>query len=441
MIKNRSLKHSIALGLTLSLTAPATVFATNGMFLIGYGNKSRGMGGVGITMTHDTLASAANPATMAFMKGNQFDIGGDVFKADAKASLGEDGVYLGRVTVESKPDHLAITPGIYMMPSIGASWNKGDLSYGFTMVPVGGGGSRYEPNIYNSIISGADTSEKMGVSLVVMNINPTIAYKLDENNSVGATLVIGLQVFKSYGLSYFQTFTESDSPDRLTDQGTDISYGAGVRLGWMGNFMNDKLSLGAAYTSQTYMSEFEDYSELFAEQGKLNTPGNIGIGASYKFKDDLTVALDINYVMYEDIAAISNPGPGQGAGGALYVTGPEANQLGFDEGLGFGWENQTVYKLGVSYVYDTSWTVRGGWNYGKSPIHSDTDILFSMVAPATTEHHLTLGASYQFNEDIEFNFSYGHAFENTQHGPTYIGGSGEISMSTDALGASMSMKF
>jgi len=438
---NSKLKLVTALSCALGIAAPASVFATNGMFLIGYGNKSRGMGGVGITMTHDTLASAANPATMAFIKGNHFDIGGDIFKANAQASLGEDGVYLDRVTVDSKPDHLALSEGIYMMPSLGASWNKGDLSYGFTMVPVGGGGSRYEPNIYNSVIAGAPTDEKMGVSLIVMNINPTIAYKLDENNSVGATLVIGLQVFKSYGLSYFQTFTESDSPDRLTDQGADISYGAGIRLGWMGNFMGDKLSLGAEYTSQTYMSKFDSYSELFAEQGKLNTPGNIGIGASYKPTDDLMVALDINYVMYEDIASISNPGPGQGAGGALYVTGASTNQLGLDEGLGFGWDNQTVYKLGVSYTYNPSWTLRGGWNYGKSPINSETDILFSMVAPATTEHHLTLGATYQYTQDIEFNLSYSHAFKNEQFGPTYIGGYGEIAMSTDALGASMSMKF
>ncbi|MCW9014349.1 MAG: outer membrane protein transport protein [Gammaproteobacteria bacterium] len=438
---NKNLKLVTALGCALGIATPASVFATNGMFMIGYGNKSRGMGGVGITMTHDTLASAANPATMAFIKGNQFDIGGDIFKANAEASLGEDGVYLGRVTVESKPDHMALADGLYMMPSLGASWNKGDLSYGFTMVPVGGGGSRYEPNIYNSVITGAPTDEKMGVSLMVMNINPTIAYKLDENNSVGATLIIGAQVFKSYGLSYFQTFTESDSPDHLTDQGADIAYGAGIRLGWMGKFMENKLSLGAEFTSQTYMSKFDDYSELFAGQGELNTPGNIGLGASYQFMDDLTVALDINYIMYEDIPAIANLGPGQGTDGALYITGPETNQLGLDEGLGFGWGNQTVIKLGVVYAYDTRWTLRGGWNYAKSPIHEERDILFSMVAPATTEHHLTLGATYQYDKDIELNFSYGHAFENTQWGPTYIGGSGEISMSTDALGASLSMKF
>lgn len=438
---NKKLKLVTALGCALGMAAPASVFATNGMFLIGYGNKSRGMGGVGITMTHDTLASAANPATMAFIKGNQFDIGGDLFQANAEASIGEDGVYLDRVTVESKPDHLAIADGLYIMPSLGASWNDGDLSYGFTMVPVGGGGSRYEPNLYNSVIAGAPTDEKMGVSLVVMNINPTIAYKLNENNSVGATLILGLQVFKAYGLSYFQTFTESDSPDSLTDQGTDVSYGAGIRLGWMGNYMENKLSLGAEYTSETYMSKFDDYKELFAGQGELNTPGNIGIGASYKFMDNLIVALDINYVMYEDIPAIANTGPGQGTGGALYVTGSETNQLGLDEGLGFGWGNQTIYKLGVAYSYNSEWTLRGGWNYAESPIHSESDILFSMVAPATTEHHLTLGASYQHTKDTEFNFSYGHGFENEQYGPTYIGGYGEISMSTNALGASMSMKF
>ena len=88
MIKNK-LKLAIALGCVLGAATPASVFATNGMFLIGTGTKARGMGGVGITMTHDTFASAANPATMARIDGNRFDIGGDVFTAPVTSTMGQ----------------------------------------------------------------------------------------------------------------------------------------------------------------------------------------------------------------------------------------------------------------------------------------------------------------------------------------------------------------
>ena len=60
--------------LIAAMTMSANVCATNGMFTIAPGTKSRGMGGVSVTMTHSTLTSAVNPATMAHT-GNRFDIG------------------------------------------------------------------------------------------------------------------------------------------------------------------------------------------------------------------------------------------------------------------------------------------------------------------------------------------------------------------------------
>ncbi|NNF95719.1 MAG: long-chain fatty acid transporter, partial [Halobacteria archaeon] len=45
-----------------------TAYATNGMFLIGYGTKARGTGGVAIAMPQDAIAGAVNPATISFVK-------------------------------------------------------------------------------------------------------------------------------------------------------------------------------------------------------------------------------------------------------------------------------------------------------------------------------------------------------------------------------------
>jgi len=438
MIK-KQLKLVTALGCALAITAPASVFATNGMFLIGYGNKSRGMGGVGITQSQDVMNSAANPATMALLKANRFDMGADIFIVNSEAYMGQEP---NTLRVESTPDHMTISDGVYVMPNLGASWKDGDLTYGFTMVPVGGGGSRYDTNLFNCANSTpVDCNDRLGVSLVVMNINPTIAMKIDEHNSFGATLVIGLQIFKAYGLDKFTQFTSAqDDTAKLTDNGTDVAYGAGIRLGWLGEFMDDKLTLGASYTSQTYMSKFDEYSDLFAEQGQMNTPGNIGFGISYMATNELEVALDINYVMYEDVPAVSNPGP-DSRGDFLFPVDRETNALGKDAGLGFGWENQTVFKLGISYEYSPTWTLRGGWNYGKSPIDSENDILFSMVAPAITENHLTLGGTYQMGDEMELSFSYIHAFENEQFGPTYINYEGGYTMSQNSFGASFGMNF
>lgn len=430
---NKNIRHALAVSISLGLAAPASVFATNGMFLISNGTKSRGMGGVAIALTHDTLTSATNPATMAFT-GNRFDIGGDIFIPSAESTLGQGTT---RHTEVSKPTHFTINDGVYMMPNMGASWSDGDLSYGFTMVGVGGGGSRYSYNLFNGA-KGGDTTQPLGVSLLVMDMNPTIAMKLDDTNTIGATLIIGVQVFKAFGLTEFTTFTQTgDSTAKFTDEGAEVTYGAGLRLGWLGK-MSDEVTLGAEYTSQTYMSKFDNYKDLFAE-GKINTPGNIGIGAAYQFSSDILLAMDINYIMYEDVPAIANKGPN--TSGPPFPVDANTNALGLPDGLGFGWTNQTVFKIGAQYTLNEQWQLRGGWNYAKSPINEDREILFNIVAPATVQHHLTMGATWQFAKDMEASFSYIHAFKYEQCGPTQIGYQGCISMEQDSMGATFSMNF
>ena len=437
MIENR-FKSILALACITGIAAPASVFATNGMFLIGTGTKSRGMGGVGITLSHDVMTSAANPATMSQLKKNRFDLGGDIFIPTIEAYMGQEPYTLRE---ESKSQHATIAEGVYFMPNLGAGWVNGDWSYGFTMAPVGGGGTRYNTNLFNCANSSPKNCDDiLGIDLMVMNINPTIAYKINKQHSIGATLIIGIQQFQAYGLTEFSKFTESGTSDYLTNNGLDYSYGAGIRLGWLGKFMNDKLTLGAEFTSQTYMTKFDKYKELFAEQGSLNTPGNIGLGIAYAATNELLVAMDINYIMYSGVAAISNAGPNIGPGSPFPVDSA-TNGLGQDEGLGFNWSDQVVYKIGLAYQLNPQWELRGGWNYAKSPIDESTDILFTTVAPAIAQNHLTLGGTYFFKNEMELSFSYIHGFEYEQYGPTYINYEGGYTMSQDAFGLSFGMNF
>ncbi len=441
MKKIATVGRSSAFVLAITILAPSITYATNGMFLIGAGTKSRGMGGVGITQSHDVMTSAVNPATLSELKANRFDIGGDIFIVNSEAYQGEEGFVLRE---KSKSLHATIAEGVYLMPNVGAAWVGNDFNYSVTMVPVGGGGSRYNTNLFNCANSTASTDPKcddtLGVDLIVVDINPTIAYKIDNQHSVGASLIIGIQLFQAYGLSEFSKFTVSGTSEFLTNNGLDSAFGAGIRLGYLGKFMDDKLTLGAVYTSKTYMSKFDKYRELFAEQGSFDTPANIGIGIAYDATDKLQVAMDINYVMYDGVAAVSNDGPNIGPGSPFPVSSG-VNGLGRDEGLGFGWSNQLIYKLGAVFQLNSEWILRAGWNYGKSPINENTDILFSTVAPAITQNHLTLGGTYYYNKDIELSFSYIHAFKYEQSGPTFINYEGGYDMSQDSFGGSLGMRF
>lgn len=424
--------RALALAVSAILFSPLS-HATNGMFMIGYGPKSVAMGGTAIANPQDSLAGASNPAAIS-----AFNI-----RADADATL-----FLPRASATIRrdaPDEITqdSRATTFVIPNMGMAmkFNR-KISFGFSAVGAGGGGSRYNYNLYNATAgAGGDPDQTLGVNMMIMQMNPTIAFRPAKNHSVGASLVLSVQTFRAFGLDYFTQFTRDQDNRFLTNRGNDWSYGAGVRLGWMGEFMKDRLILGVSGTSKIYMSKFDKYTSLFAEQGDFDTPPNLGIGMSYKVTPKLLVAMDVTHTFYEETRSIGNLPPTTGPG-SVFPNADEIHRMGNDAGLGFGWENQTIYKLGLAYKYDNKWTLRAGWNYGKSPIPENNGaILVNFLAPATTEHHLTFGASYQYSDMIEYSFMYMHAFENRQWGPTYIGSMGEIEMSQNAIGAGIGINF
>jgi long-chain fatty acid transport protein len=271
-------------------------------------------------------------------------------------------------------------------------------------------------------------SPTVGVNLLQMQMLPSIAYKVDKNHSIGASIAIGVQSFRAYGLQAFgQDGLGYTDGDKLTNEGNDFSYGAGVRFGWLGKFYKKRLSLGANYASKVYMTEFDKYEDLFAEQGSFDIPSHWTIGAAFKATDKLTIAADFQKIYYSDIASINNKGPDAANPSTFFPPGcqslPDGTNtcmLGRDDGMGFGWGDADVYKIGFNYDYDQTWSFRAGYNYSEAPMDAD-QVLFNFLAPAVVEHHATLGLSYRPNKNMEWNFNYMHAFSNTIKGPTALG--------------------
>ena len=94
----------------------------------------------------------------------------------------------------------------------------------------------------------------------------------------GISPVLAVQAFRVKGLSSFAPYTEDSSrsdgeipPNDLTDNGRDFSFGYGARIGILWN-PTSYLSVGAAYQSRIFMTEFDDYDNLFAEEGDFDIP-------------------------------------------------------------------------------------------------------------------------------------------------------------------------
>jgi long-chain fatty acid transport protein len=164
------------------------------------------------------------------------------------------------------------------------------------------------------------------------------------------------------------------------------------------------------------MTKFDKYKGLFAEQGDFDIPENYGIGLAIKPVDNFTVAADVIKIKYSDVASVGNAGPGIVGGTGitqaeifqfsrfvgLGVTSPY--ELGNDQGMGFGWKDMTVYKLGLIYDVNKDLTLRAGYNYGHTPIRND-QLVFSSLAPATVERHYSLGFTYQMKGELDWELS------------------------------------
>lgn len=469
-----NVKYSlVAAAVAAAIAAPAA-YATNGYFVHGYGTKASGMAGAGIAYAQDSIASATNPSGIALV-GNRADAGVMLFNPRRDAQL--DATGLGGAD-SGKVDSGAT---LFAIPGAGFVFNMGNITTGLSIAANGGMNTRYNSNLYTSAFAPAipgfaaglagmfpalagdimtnagalaanpNINPALGVNLAQVIIAPTVATKLNQDHSVGASLLVGYQRFRSYGLGLFQPL--SSDPMNTTNKGDDDAWGGGVRLGWTGNIASN-VTLGAQYSSKIYMQEFERYAGLFAEQGDFDIPANFGVGLSVKMTPQTTVALDVQRIQYGDVASIANKGPTAAeflnALSSALLTGSYtgAGQLGTDNGWGFGWQDITVYKLGINHELNSQWTLRGGVNVGENPIDDDQN-LFNILAPGVVKKHLTVGFTYSPDQYSEISASYMHAFREDQSYPYSatmpgfgtLGYTADIGMDQNALELSYGMKF
>ena len=422
-----------ALAVALAMAQASAALATNGYFLPGAGFRSQGMGGVGIAYGRDSLSIAANPANIV-NTGMRGDMGFAIFNPErygaSGKSAGQDSPFGFNGASESNAKY-------FIVPEMGMTMPLSESVYmGFAVVGAGLG-TNY-PNNFFSIKIGNTThqrkDEPLGIEMFQMQAPLTLGYKINETHSFGAALVLAETRFRAYGLGAFKgfdlpppngfNFPISSDPEHLTDQGFDYSYGAGFKLGWLGNFMEDKVTLGVTYSSRTYMTKFDKYRGLFAEQGDFDIPENYGIGIAFKPKKNLVIAADVMRINYSNIASVGNPGPGTVEGVYDSTTAPTGipsvvnsnYELGNDQGMGFGWTDMMVYKLGVQYGVNKRLQVRGGFNYGKSPIPDD-QITFNLLAPATVEQHYSMGFTYKPSDELEVTGTYMYVPSASQTSP------------------------
>jgi long-chain fatty acid transport protein len=369
-----------------ALFAAGSVYATNGYFSHGYGVKSSGMAGAAMGLAQDAMGGATNPASMVFA-GDRIDAGLVFFmpKRDSERSGA------GFPTLNGKVDS---GNTLFLVPEFGYNhMMNSDLSLGVTVYGNGGLNTTYPQGTFNCGAGPANMlcgGGSLGVDLSQLIVAPTVAYKLNAQHAVGASLLLGYQQFKAFGLQAFDNapgfppFT--GAPGSVTDNGYEKSTGIGLRLGYQGH-LSDSVTIGAAYAPKMKMGKLDKYKGLFAGNGGFDIPSNYFIGVAFMPTPAWTLALDVGRINYSDVPSVSNP------------SAPQA-PLGAANGPGFGWKDINVVKLGVAWQMSQALTLRVGYNKGDNPI-TPADVTFNILAPGVMKDHYTAGFTYALDKGNE----------------------------------------
>jgi len=207
---------------------------------------------------------------------------------------------------------------------------------------------------------------------------PSLAYKVSDKLSLGASLNIGYQ---SLAMS---------NPMFILPQ--NQQFGFGVTLGGIYH-INNAFQLGVSWISKTNMSDHEFNTPNGKVTMDMDVAQQLGMGLAYKSSGWLVEA-DIKWINFSDtMDSVDMVTPG----------GTNA--------IKFGWDDQIVYSLGVQKQVSEKTQLRAGLNYGASPIEED-DVDNNLGSVAIPELHLSLGATRQLSDKVSGSISYTHAFEN-----------------------------
>jgi long-chain fatty acid transport protein len=387
---------------TLALVA-SPVYATNGYFAHGYGVNDQALGGAGVALPQDTIDAAVNPANMVFL-GKRFDFGLAFFNPNREYTVhGNPSGFPG--TFGFAPGTVKSDTKWFIIPSIGANWMlNADSSAGISIFGNGGMNTNYPTKTYG------DTSPT-GVDLMQLFIAPTYARKLAPQHAVGITPILAYQRFDQKGLQTLASF--SSNSNNISNNGYDNAYGYGARIGYQGEIV-PSLNLGVSYQTRIFMSKFNKYAGLLAEQGDFDIPSNWTIGLAYKTTPELIFVFDVQRINYSEVKSVGNP----------MLPNLQTSQLGNDNGSGFGWKDMTIYKLGVQWQSSKEWIWRAGYSQGKQPIQ-DSEMPFNILAPGVIEQHATVGFTRAMADNQELNFALTRAFSHSVSGPNPLEAPGQ----------------
>lgn len=381
-------------------------WATDGTQLTGIGALQQGTAGAGVASPQDMTWVLLNPASIIDL-GCRLDVSLELF---APYRTNEPHGLFGNSAAGHMTDD-----GMFLIPSMGysKSCGCGDHAWGIGLYGVSGMGVEYSksraiwPKLF---LKNYDRRTEYSVAQVVFAYAHTVG---NSGWTVAIAPHLNYAMFKSDMLTL--KFREAEA-----DNAWDDAYGVGFSLGIYRRWK--RFGFGAAYTSRQWMTEFKDYDDLFFES--MDLPQMLQVGIAYDITPSLEFVADYKWIDWSGIGQIG-----------------QEPLLG-----GFGWNDQHVMKLGLTWYATPKWTFRTGVAHAESPIDEE-HVFANALFPAVTEDSAAVGLSYSMTDKSDIHVTFTHTFENEleDNGKgdlfSILGKGSEISLAENELTFEYSYKF
>ncbi len=432
-------------GLLLVTAAVAAMPASaqQGLVLSGVGPVNRSMGGASTAAPIDASGALHwNPAAIDGLEASEMEFGLELAYPQARLA---SQVAPGTLAPGFPPFLLTGSErsesGVFPLPTFGLVYRPGDSawSYGLGVFTIGGFSVNYPASRTDPILT---PQPPAGVGLgalfsdlQVIQIAPTVAYRLTEHIAIGfaptidlARLVVDPAVFAPPDDADGDGF-----PTYPAGSHSRFNWGAGFQAGIYYS-AGAGWQFGTSVKSPQWLETFRFHSA--DERGRprtlkfdLDYPLIVSVGAAYTGFERWLLATDVRYIDYQNTDGFRRSG--FDAAGAV---------------AGLGWDSILTVAVGVQYHWSDPLYLRLGYTFNENPIAAGKT-LFNVASPTITQHILACGASYRVTDAWTVSLTYVHVFEASQAGPLVTpfgpvpGSSVTSTVAADSLSIGASVQF
>ena len=371
----------------------------SGFLIYEHGAVAMAMGGAFVGLANDATAIFHNPAGIAFLEGTQVSAGVTLIFPNSTLSMPDiDLVNPAYAETYDQVSQVFYPPTFYITHKFS---DKIVAGFGF-FAPYGLGTEWPNPTTFP--LRYISTKANMQTLM----FNPTIAYKFNDNLSVG----VGVSYIYSsldLDLTYLLDLTAIPPPvGPLGYYDVPITVENTTGTAWAVNagvlYKGEKFSLGFNWRGGftiDYDGDLDlDMSNVpipLPENGTVVAPFSfphvLGIGAAFNLSDQLILTADVHYVLWSafDVIVVEATVPGL----PISLDFPPIDE---------NFEDSFLFRVGMQYQMNENFALRGGFLYDQTPQPVES---MDTMLPDSDRWALTAGFGYNIGKvaiDVAYQF-------------------------------------